>query len=240
MDLMRKTAFLAVCFILLAGPISAQQRILSGYLKDSLTQLPIFLGTLSNSDKKQKATTDANGFFRLPVSPNDLIYAIAPHYRYDTLRYSFLFQDTITAYLSAVEVMEAVNIGTGYRKYQQDSLQRRAAFEEMNGPKVRTVDKSSQKKYFGLTINLDKLFKSKYKKQEKQEQFFEKQERQAYVRLRYSPQLVAYYTGLKGPVLLSFMRLYTPSYEWLRSHTQHEELLDYLSTSLQAFRKKAH
>ncbi|HEY0057104.1 MAG TPA: hypothetical protein VGB63_17270 [Pedobacter sp.] len=237
---MQRVVFLIGLLMLFATNTHAQQRVLTGYLKDSLTQLPIPDGTISNNTKNQKVRTDPNGFFRLLVSPNDLIYVVGPHYRYDTLRYSFLFQDTISILLSPVEILETVNIATGYRKYQFDSLQRRAAFEEMSGSKVNAVDRSSNKKYFGLTINLDKLFKTKDRKQGKQERFFEQQEILAYVRLRFSPQYVAYYTGLKGAELLTFMRLYTPSYEWLRAHTEHELVIDYLSAKLKMFQTASH
>jgi hypothetical protein len=247
---MQKVVFLLFCLLLCAANSSAQQRLLTGYLKDSLTLLPIGEGTLSNSSKNQKVRADAAGFFRLMVSPGDLLYALAPYYRYDTLRYSLLFQDTITLFLSPVDVLEAVTITTGYRRYQRDSLQRRAAFEEISGPKMNAVDRSAQKSYFGLTLNLDKLFKQKYKKRDKQEAFLEKQEQLAYVRFRFSlqmdvrfrfsPQMVAFYTGLKGETLLKFMRLYTPTYEWLRAHTLQEQVIDYLSSKLQAFRKESH
>jgi hypothetical protein len=237
---MQKVVFLLLGLLLYAATSSAQQRLLTGYLKDSLTLLPIGEGTLSNPSKNHKVRTDAAGFFRLMVSPGDLVYALAPHYRYDTLRYSLLFQDTLTLFLSPVDVLETVTITTGYRRYQQDSLERRAAFEKISGPKMNAVDRSSRKSYFGLTLNLDKLFKQKDKKRDKQEAFLEKQEQQAYVRFRFSPQMVAFYTGLKGEALLKFMRLYTPSYEWLRAHVQQEQVIDYLSGKLQAFRNESH
>lgn len=215
---------------------TAQQRMLSGYLKDSITQLPIAGGTLSNPATKNKVQTDANGFFRLPVRPNDLLYALAPHYNYDTLRYSFLFRDTVTVYLAPVNVMEAVTIETGYPKYQLDSLQRRRNFEESRGHTLNTVDRSSLKPYFGLTLNLDRLFKKKYKNKKADEKSFEGLEQQAYITYRFPPQMVAFYTGLKGDALLTFMQRYTPSYLWLREHPAKEQVIDYVSQKLVLYR----
>lgn len=209
---------------------------MSGYLKDSLTHLPVAGGTLSNPAAKKKIQTDASGFFRLPVSPNDLLYALAVRYNYDTLRYSILFQDTITIYLAPVNVMETVTIETGYQKYRMDSLQRRRDFEESRGHPLNTVERSSQKSYFGLTINLDRLFKKKYKNRTKDEQSLQRLEQQAYVSYRFPPQLVAFYTGLKGEALLTFVRLYAPSYEWLRQHALKEQLIDYLGEKLALYR----
>lgn len=223
-------------FLFCSPAAVSQQKILSGYLKDSLTHLPIAGGTLSNPSLKKKVQTDAGGFFRLPVAPNDLLYALAVQYNYDTLRYSILFQDTITVYLAPVNVMQTVTIEAGYQKYRMDSLQRRRDFEESRGHMLTAVDQSSRKPYFGLTINLDRLFKKKYKNKKKDEQSFHRLEEQAYVNYRFPPQLAAFYTGLKGEALLTFVRLYTPSYEWLREHTLKEQLIDYLSEKLALYR----
>lgn len=233
---MRKAVFLVASFLIVCIVATAQQRMLNVYLKDSLTQLPIAGGTLSNTTSKKKVQTDANGYFRLPVSPNDLLYALALYHRYDTLRYSFLFQDTITIYLAPVNVLETVTIETGYPKYRMDSLQRRQEFEEARGQTLNTVDRSSKKPYFGLTLNLDRLFKRKYKNKKADEQSFNQEEQQAYIRYRFTPQLVAFYTGLKGDALLTFMQRYTPSYEWLREHPAKEQMIDYLSEKLTLYR----
>jgi hypothetical protein len=214
----------------------AQERILTGYLADSMTHLPIAGGTVSNPANRKKVAADATGFFHLPVSNNDLLYAFAAHYNYDTLRYSFLFQDTITLYLSPVNIMEAVRIETGYKKYRLDSLLRRREFEEMRGNTLSMIDRSSAKPYFGLTINLDRLFKRKYRNKNKDEQNFGKVERQAYINYRFPAEMVAFYTGLKGQDLLAFMHLYTPSYEWLRGRLYKEQVIDYLSEKLTFYR----
>ena len=215
----------------------AQQRVLTGYLIDSITHLPIAGGTLSNPAIRKKVTTDVNGFFRLPVSPDELLYAVAAHYHYDTLRYSFLFQDTITIYLVPVNMLAAVTIETGYKKYQRDSTERRLEFDQHRGHTLHSIDRSKHKPYFGLTLNLDRLFKKKYKNKEKDERSFQGLEQQAYIRHRFSPTLVAFYTGLKGDTLLQFMQLFTPSYSWLRQHSSNEQVIDYLSEKLVQYRK---
>jgi len=86
-----------------------------------------------------------------------------------------------------------------------------------------------------LVINLDRLFKSKYKHQKKAEQSFNETEKMEYVDYRFSPQLVAFYTGLKGDALLDFMKRYKPSYEWLRQHPYREQLIYYISNKLKFF-----
>ena len=215
---------------------TAQTVALRGYVRDSLTQLPVFGATLSNSTSGKKVSTDGNGFFSILVSPDDLLYAVATGFRYDTFRYSLLFQDTVTLFLSPVNVLEAVTVETGYRRYQLDSLQRRREFEESRGTRLSAIDRSPNKKTFGLTFNLDRIFKNKDKDGNKAEETLNAQEKEAYVRFRFSPQVVSFYTGLKGDALLSFIGQYTPSYHWLRSHPYREQLLDYLGQSLKAYR----
>lgn len=233
---MQKLLLVLLCFAFCTNHTAAQTVVLNGYVKDSLTHLPVFGATLSNSTKAQKVSTDGNGFFRMLVSPNDLLYVLARGYHYDTLRYSLLFQDTITLFLSPVNVLQTVTIETGYQKYQQDSLERRREFEQARGHQLSAIDKSKYKQTFGLTFNLDRLFKKKYNDGSKAEEVLTAREREAYIRFRFSPQLVSFYTGLKGDALLVFMRQYTPSYEWLRTHTAREQLIDYLGEKLKAYR----
>jgi hypothetical protein len=233
---MQKLLVFSICFVFFTSHLTAQTVFLNGYVKDSLTHLPVFGATLSNSTKAQKVRTDGNGFFRIPVSPNDLLYALGTGYHYDTLRYSMLFQDTITIFLSPVNVLQTVTIETGYQKYRQDSLERRREFEEARGHQLSAIDKSKHKQTFGLTFNLDRLFKRKYNDGSKAEEVLTAREREAYVRFRFSPQMVSFYTGLKGEALLAFMRQFTPSYEWLRSNVAREQLIDYLGEKLRAYR----
>jgi hypothetical protein len=227
-----------LCFAFCSAHLSAQAQFLSGFVKDSLTQLPLSGATLSNSQSKQKVKTDSNGFFRLGVSPDDLLYALAPGYHYDTLRYSILFRDTITIMLSPVNVLQGVTVETGYARYQMDSANRLQEFEETRGQRLSAIDGSKHRQTFGLTLNLDRLFKNKHKNKRKEEEVFAALERDAYVRFRFSPQLVSFYTGLKGEALLTFLRKYTPSYEWLRSHVAREQLIDYLSEKLRHYRSE--
>ena len=234
---MQKIFLVLLCGLFCTTKATAQTVTLYGFVKDSLTQLPLAGATLSNSAKAQKVVTDGKGFFRLQVAPDDLLYALATGYRYDTLRYAVLFQDTITIFLPPVNVLETVTIETGYVKYRADSLRRRQEFEEAKARRGTAIDKSNNKKSFGLTFNLDRVFKKKYKANRNEDEIFKSIEQEAYIRFRFPPQTVAFYTGLKGDALLLFMQLYTPSYDWLRTHPAREQLLDYLSEKLKAYRK---
>ena len=111
-------------------------------------------------------------------------------------------------------------------------MNRKKEFEENRGNKLSSVSAAPG---FGIAINLDKKFKNKYKYQRKNEKHFGDMEKVAYVEYRYSPQLVAYYTGLKGKNLQDFMKQYTPSYEWLRAHPTDEDVMYYLNEKIKLF-----
>lgn len=218
--------------------IQAQQQLVQGYLKDSITHLTISGGTVTNAATKKNVVADANGFFAITAAPNELMYAFAKGYKYDTLRYSMLFTDTLTLYLAPAEnMLENVTVTAGYNRYQLDSINRRAAFEKVRGQQLPLFVKN-RTSGFGLVLNLDRIFKKKYKGQGKAEQSFNNMEQAAYVNFRFSPQFVAIYTGLKGAELLKFIDVYKPSYIWLRQHPLREQVVSYLSDKLKDYRKK--
>jgi hypothetical protein len=226
------------CFMLLLAftNVQGQVRTINGYLRDSITHYPISGGTITNATSGKRIQSDERGFFRLEAKANDPLYAVAPAYRFDTLIYSPLFADTITIYLSPTgAVLPTVTVTAQYTKYQLDSIQRREAFEENKGTVMRRVAPTPSTS-FGLTINLDRFFKKKYQRQKQQERTFRKTEEALYVHYRFSPQLVSYYTGLKGEQLRAFMLRYTPSYNWLRQHPSNEAVMYYLNEKIKEFR----
>ena len=233
---MTKPLCIALALIFFSASAHGQQRWISGYLKDSITHFPISGGTISNPATRNKVQTDINGFFRIRVQPNEVLYALAQSYKYDTLRYTILFGDTLTIYLEpAGNILANVTVQARYTRYQIDSMERRATFDQMRGQKLGTVS-SDRSLGFGIALNLDRFTKKKYRNQKREEAFFEKTEQIAYINYRFSPQLVASYTGLKGEELRRFMYLYTPDYQWLRQHPSNDDIIYYLNDKLKQFR----
>ena len=222
-----------IIMLFLSCTVHAQQRMVHGFLKDSLTELPIPGGTITNSNTKKSFTTQSNGYFQLQASPGDVLYAIAKSYQYDTLRYSVVARDTIIITLAPKgDLLAPVTVEASYTQYQLDSTQRRKEFEENRGKVATRVDKN-RTEGFGLNINLNN---KKVKQQKKDEESFEQQEELIYVNFRYPPQLVAMYTGYRGDTLSKFMQFSNPSYEWLREHPTREQLIYYISDQLKAFK----
>ncbi|MGZ3859849.1 MAG: hypothetical protein ACXVMS_09975 [Flavisolibacter sp.] len=234
---MLKSCFLVMACIVFLGPAVAQRTWISGVLRDSVTHDPIAGGMVFNQATRQKVSADAHGLFRVKVAPNDLLYLLAPAYHYDTLRYSLLFGDTLTVYLSPTgHMLPGVTIQSQYTQYQVDSIQRRAAYEQIGGHPLPVIE-NHKTGGFGLTLNLDRFTKNQYRNRKKADKQFERTEEWAYVQYRYSPELVAYYTQLKGDSLREFMYRYTPDYDWLRAHPSNDDVVNYISEKMKAYRK---
>lgn len=233
---MFKLYHLLFILIVLVDEAGAQSGTVNGFLLDSITHFPIDYGTITNATRKKTVHSDEKGFFRLEVAPNDFIYVIAKSYRYATLTYSFLFSDTVTIFLSPTgTILPNVTVRTTYNKYQLDSIERKTEFEQNRGTTLNTFS-SSHPSGFGLTFNLDRFFKKKYKYKKRNEHSFVNREKMAYINYRFSPHLVAYYTQLKGDALRDFIRLYTPDYNWLRQHTTNEDVMYYINDKLKAYK----
>ncbi len=89
----------------------------------------------------------------------------------------------------------------------------------------------------GLGINLDFLTK-KEKSKRKAYKLYNEHEKDAYLNYRFSPETVSEYTGLKDDTLKHFMQLYTPDYDWLRQHTENEDIFYYLNDKLRLFYRR--
>ena len=225
-----------IVLIFISVKVNGQPRVINGYLLDSITHFSIANGTITNATGKKSVKSDEKGFFRIEAAPGDFLYASAKSYRYDTLVYSFIFTDTVTMYLSpAGNILPNITVTTKYNKYQLDSIERTTSFEQAMGKPMKTLS-SSHPSGFGLTFNLDKVFKKKYRDRKRDETMFDKREEMQYVDYRYSPYIVTYYTGLKGDELRSFMKQTKPDYNWLRQHSSNEDILYYINDKLKAYK----
>lgn len=234
---MFKQVCLLLVLIFTAFTVTAQRKWMKGYLQDSTTHFPIAGGTVKNANTSKSVLTNEKGYFRLEVAPNDVLYALAPSYKYDTLTYSMMFTDTIVVYLApAGEVLPIITVTSSDSKYKLDSMERRREFEENMGNKISTAS-SNNTTGAGIGLNLDPIFKKEYKNKKRYEQAYHKAEEQAYIDYRFSPHLVAYYTGLKGDDLRDFLYRYTPSYQWLRGHPSNEAVFYYINEKIKVWRK---
>jgi hypothetical protein len=218
------------------------RRQINGLVRDSITGIPIVNAIISNETTHKMVTPNQSGLFTITAAPNDVIFINAFNYNYDTLIATNLLPDTVQiALIREANYLPGVTVTTttqGLSRYQLDSLRRREAFvQEMGGPKTKTVSQASNMPA-GFAINLDKFLSKRNKDKTKAYNTFNFLETQAYIDYRFSPQLVAQYTGLKGDSLVTFMRQYTPAYDWLRSHPTEEDIMYYINDKLKVFGNK--
>ncbi|WP_207494472.1 hypothetical protein [Aridibaculum aurantiacum] len=227
-----------VLLVILSAEGNSQGITLHGRLRDSITHFPVERGSITSFMSRQTVRSDLKGYFSILLQPNDHLQILAEGYKYDTLQFNYLFIDTVTIYLSPTgNILPGVTVRTQYSKYQLDSINRRNEFEKNRGQVYKAVE-SRRSEGFGLTINLDRFFKKKHRNQASGERMFNTLEQMAYINYRFSPHIVAYYTGLKGEPLRDFMHRYSPTYSWLRQHPTNEDVLYYINEKIKEYRAK--
>ena len=234
--------FLLIAFIsFISLSALAQKRLIKGYVRDSITGVPIVNAIITNESTRKMITPDQNGFFSITASRGDMIFINAFNYNFDTLYNTSRLPDTVLISLVRVsEILPGVTVTTqGYTRYQLDSLHRREEFvSDMGGiEKLPKVSKATNMGA-GIGINLDAFARKRTKDRNKAYVTFDYLEKQAYMDYRFSPQTITQITGLKEDSLVSFMRQYTPSYEWLRQHPANEDILYYVNDKMKIFANK--
>ncbi len=216
------------------------KRQIKGYVRDSITGIPVVNAIISNETTHKMVTPGADGFFSITATQGDMIFINAFNYNFDTVHATARTPDTVRIYLTrAAELLPGVTVSTtqGYTRYQIDSLRRREAFvKDVGAPKMKTISKADNMGA-GFAINLDKLSKKRDKDRTKAYNSFDKEETMAYTDYRFSPQLVAQHTGLHGDSLVAFLRQYTPTNEWLRAHPSNDDVLYYINDKMKVFEK---
>ena len=238
---MQLKRFSFVLFFLSLALLSfAQKRMVKGYVKDSITGVPIVNAIITNEATKKMVTPDQDGFFSITASRGDFIFINAFNYNFDTVHTVRNLPDTLVVALIRInDLLPNVTVTTqGYTRYQLDSLHRREAFvSDMGGIGKMPVISKADNMGAGFGINLDALGRKKTKDRNQAYNTFDYLEKQAYIDYRFSPQSIAAITGLKGSSLISFMRKYTPTFEWLRAHPTNDDVLYYVNDKMKEFNK---
>ncbi len=223
--------FLMVFFI---GLQTNAQQIVWGHIKDSVTNEPIELASVTNTTRKSTVITNNEGLFKINIAKNDVITVSAVGYRYFTIAYNGLIAASDTMQLYLIPISRNLNNVTvknsGVSQYTLDSLERDMEFKEaMISPPVKAVELANSGAGFGISLNrLSKKEKSK----RKATALFNNSEKEAYINYRFSIDVVTRYSGLKNEALQSFVQRHRPSYEWLRKHPKEEDIKYYINEKL--------
>lgn len=236
---MKKILFI-VLIVLVGFVAKAQQQMVWGYLRDSISNEPIELASVTNTNKKKTVVTNNKGLFKIEISKNDILSISAVGYHYDTVLYSGLIAASDTLQLYIVPITRNLNNVTvqnsGVSQYSLDSLERMADFKEsMISPPVKAVELSNSGAGFGISLN---RLSSREKSKRKATELFNNSEKEAYINYRFSASMVTKYSGLKNEALQSFVQRHRPTYEWLRKHPKEEDIKYYINDKLKEDKKR--
>ncbi len=209
----------------------------TGFLKDSTTQMPIVLASVTNLTTRETVMTSGVGKFSIAVKPNEILSFAAVGYYFDTLMVHSenntaiiaAFLKPLGAYLGNVTVSSK-----GLNRYQLDSIERRKEFlQGIAGYMIPAVAKANSGA--GIALNIDRFSRNE-KKKRRAYTFYEDNENEAYINYRFTPELVASLTGFKNDELQTFMQTYRPSTSWLRTNTSREDLVYYINAQLKNYK----
>lgn len=226
---------LSVCLLSLSS--KAQQTYIYGYIKDSLTELPIQDVHVSGNRGDTSDYTNSSGLFVVKASMGDTLTFLRVGYftQKVALTQGVLIDTLRIIMVPKTHELESVTVSSyGYADYQADSADRRKYFEEVIGYAKPLFDNANSGA--GLGISLDRIFSHKEKNKKRAFKLFKDVEEDKYIDFRFNSILVHSYTGFKGEKLQRFMRKYRPSYNWLRSHTRQIDLLYYINAKLKKFK----
>ncbi len=232
-------AILSLCVVFMAG--AQKRKLVYGYLKDSVTNAPIKLASVRNMNTNTTVMTNNNGRFAIETGDNHILSFAAVGYFFDTLQYNntYIAQDTLYPFL----VPLARDLGNvtvtargGMSRYQLDSMERRKDFlQDIANYTIPTVSQANSGA--GIALNLDR-FSRHEKNKRRAMQFYETNEKEAYINYRFNTTLVQSLTGFKDEKLHLFIQRHRPSYDWLRKHTAEEDILYYINDQLKLFSKR--
>ncbi len=234
---MRFSLILVLLVIIQTGFSQKNTKIVWGYLKDSSTQEPIILASVTNLNTQKTVMTSAVGRFALLVGAGDVLSFAAVGYHFDTLHYEgpMLLRDTLALILSPLtySLGNVTVTAKGMSRYQLDSMERRKDFlQDIVNYTIPTVSQANSGA--GIALNIVR-FSKREKRKRKAFAFFEANEKEAYINYRFPSSLVTQYSTLKGDNLQQFMQQYRPTANWLRMHITEEDIKYYINDKLKLF-----
>lgn len=236
---MKKWVLIFVAFISLKTATS--QIIIYGKAIDLTTKKPVALATITNLSKGRSSITDYDGRFKILAEPGNVLVSSYTGYDLDTLRIAENMNDTIVVQMHLLENLLPEAIITAksrYSQYQLDSLNRRMLHADvLDKTGIPTIGGPAEGSGFGISVNLGRRSK-KEKDQRKFKTQFDLMEQEAFISSRFSPEKVAYITGLTNEKLIGFINAYRPAYDWARKHLTDDDMLDYINSKMKDYRKK--
>lgn len=225
---------LSVCLFSISA--RAQDSYFYGYVKDSITELPIQDVHVAASSDDTSDYTNIHGLFVIKARQGDTLTLLrVGYFSQKIVLEGGVLSDTlhITMIPKTHELESVIVSSYSYEDYQADSVDRRRYYEQAIGYAKPLFDNANTGA--GLGISLDRIFSHRQRNKKRAFKLFREVEEEKYVDFRFNPILVHSYTGLKADSLQQFMNRYRPSYRWLREHNRQVDLLYYINAKLKKY-----
>ncbi len=237
---MRKGWIILALFFSIYAHAQKNNGTVFGYLRDSVTNEPIILASVTNLNTGRTVMTGNTGRFKIDLSENQVLSFAAVGYHFDTIQYSnnHLLKDTLALILSPLtySLGNVTVTARGMSRYQLDSIERRKDFlrgvVDYKIPAVAQANSGA-----GIALNIDRFSKRERNKR-KAWAFFDASEKEAYINYRFPASLVTRFSALKDDGLQQFMQQYRPSAEWLRRNVTEEDVTYYINEKLKVYFKR--
>ena len=217
--------------------VCSAQQLLKGQVMDSKTDQPLDGATLFNTTQALFRKAGQNGMFSIPAKEKDVIIFSSAGYSADTIEIS---QELLNSGLFIGLKAQPINLDTvtvTRRTYSEDSIQRRLEYQHLLERPLKNVSGGNTPQYgTGIVISPSAIFSKSEKQKRAFRKDFSEYEKNAFIDYHFSPSYVHRMTGLEGEELQKFMRMYRPTYSFMRKATP-EDLLLYLNDALKKFKQ---
>jgi hypothetical protein len=212
--------FLLFLFCILISTATIAQFTVSGAVLDK-SKINLVEGALVYSTGGQQTATDSAGKYSIQVFPGDSLYFVynnkpTQKFAVSKIVNSSQFDVSIHVFVnSKYSMLKEVVVYS--KTFKEDSLENRQAYaKEFEYQKPRFETSMGPGGAVGADVNeLINIFRFKRNKRLKAFQNrLEEQEQEKYVNYRFNKLFVGRITGLKSPVLDTFLVWYRPTYEF--------------------------
>ncbi len=227
---MLRIFFITYLYIIAAQSVHAQHKI-TGVLIDAETNTKIDNASVRNIYTLHGMTTDTSGTFEITVKKNELIEV--SKLGYETVRIRIYDEQNPTFYQIQVKrkikELAEVRIKAKHQNFEIDSARYRTYYDN--------IIRKEHKNEIDMRSRALAMLSRKTRQEWAFQEMFERWEQQRYVDSKFNEKLITALTGLNNDEMQTYIRMYKPSYEYIRSMTEYE-FLEYIKYTANIFRAK--
>ncbi|MBV8251295.1 MAG: carboxypeptidase-like regulatory domain-containing protein [Chitinophaga sp.] len=233
-----KKVLLILLLVLIRFVALAQQVQVSGTVYEKTATMGLS-GVSVHSNSGAGAVTDSLGRYTIKIPRTD---SLSFSYQGKSTQKFAVREINLTRpfdmkLLVEVKTLATVEVKAKPKSYQYDSLENRREYRKYFDFHPEYITSGNG----GAGINLDALFSiGKIKRMQQFRKFLQRDEQEKYVDYRFNKDLVQKITGLKSPLLESFMVAYRPTYAMLMSFENDYDYLRYIKEMGSYYESEVH